>query len=81
MDSLPPNNNPFQHDHWNMGCDISGAWVAMFSEHDGLKQEHNLTAEEKVRRAAGEPIFYDDPKEIILVNQRTGQRFKLDFTD
>lgn len=79
MKPIPPNSNPFHYDQWNMGCDISGAWVAMFNEHAGLKQEHNLTKDEKVRKARGECIFYDDPKYIIMANRRTGQRFQISF--
>ena len=79
LENLPENNNPFLHDHVHMGKEVSGAWLAMFSEHGGLKQNHNLTDKEMVLREAGERVFYDDPKEIIMVNQKTGQRFRIVF--
>jgi len=76
MEPLPPNSNPFHHDLYNMGSEVSGAWMAMYSEHSGFKKDHNKTEEE---RAAGEPVWNPDPRYIIFVNQRTGQRFRLDF--
>ncbi len=74
MDSIPANANPFTHDFYHMGCEVCGPWMAMYSGHCGLKAEINKTAEEK---ASPEPVWYSDPKYIILVNQRTGQRFRL----
>lgn len=64
MESLPPHCNPFHYDSFNMGTDISGGWIAMYREHFGTDRE-------------GKP--YPDPTYIILVNSRTGQRFRLDF--
>jgi hypothetical protein len=73
---FPPYSNPFHHDAFNMGCDISGPWMAMYREHGGLKQAHNKTDADKQSKL---PVFYDDPQYIILVNQKTGQRFQLTF--
>jgi hypothetical protein len=78
LEAYPANCNPFRHDACNMGCQVSGAWVAMYSQHAGLKQEHNKTDEEK---ASTEPVYYDDPEYIIMVNTKTGQRFKIVFPD
>lgn len=72
----PPNCNPMQHDLFNMGVKVTGAWMALTSEHAGIKQDHNKTEEEK---ASKDPVFYDDPKSIIMVNCKTGARFKLIF--
>ena len=55
--------------------------MAMFSGHGGLVQDHNLTDEQRARREAGERVYYDDPKEIVMVNQKTGQRFKIEFPE
>ncbi len=79
MTSLPKGCNPFHYDTYNMGCELSGAWVAMYNQHAGLKQDHNLSNYERVRRNEGEVVYYDDPEYIILVNTRTGQRFRLQF--
>lgn len=79
MDPLPPNNNPYHHDLFHMGCGISGAWEAMFSGHSGIKQEHNMSEAEKEAKARGESVWYDDPSYIIFINKKTGQRFKLVF--
>ena len=79
MDPLPPNNNPYNHDLFHMGCGISGAWEAMFSGHAGIKQEHNMSESEKETKARGESVWYDDPSYIIFINKKTGQRFKLVF--
>ena len=79
MEPIPAGSNPYHHDLYNMGCSLSGAWEAMFSEHAGLKQDHNLSAEEKEARARGEAVWYDDPSYIIFINKKTGQRFKLVF--
>ncbi len=76
LKAFPENCNPFQHDAYNMGCQVSGAWTAMFNQHCGYKQDHNLTEEE---RAAGKPVWNQDPKYIIMVNCRTGQRFRLEW--
>jgi hypothetical protein len=86
MDPLPPNNNPFNYDLYNMGSEVGGAWMAMYDQHSGLKQEYNMTDAEKEATARGEAIWYPDPAYIIMANQRTGQRFKLvwpgrDMTD
>ena len=62
-----------------MGSAVSGAWIAMYDEHSGLKQAHNMSEDERQRQAAGEPIYNDDPGYIIFVNSRTGQRFKLSW--
>ena len=80
LESFPPNSNPYQHDLERMVCTVSGAWVAMFSAFGGIKQSHNMSEEEKERSKKGEAIFYDDPDHIIMVNQKTGQRFMIDFT-
>lgn len=77
MDSFPPHCNPFHYDLGRMGREVSGAWVAMYTDHSGLKQDHNKTDAE---RASDEPVYNDDPKEILFVNTKTGQRFKIDFT-
>ena len=53
LPNLPPYNNPFQHDHFRMGAEVSGAWLAMFDKHAGIKQSHNLTVADKKRRADG----------------------------
>lgn len=81
MENFPKNSNPFKHDLFRMGKHVSGAWMAMFTEHGGLKQEHSFTPEDKERKAAGELVFYDDPDEIVMVNQKTGQRFRIVFGD
>jgi hypothetical protein len=57
MDPLPADCNPFQHDLYSMGVQVSGRWTAMFDKHVGE----------------------EDPAYIIMVNTRTGQRFKLLF--
>jgi hypothetical protein len=64
MSSFPANANPFHYDHGNMGCNVSGGWYAMYNEHAGTDRD-------------GKP--YRDPKYIIMVNSRTGQRFRLNF--
>jgi hypothetical protein len=76
MDPIPPYANPFHHDQFNMGCDVSGPWMAMFREHAGHKQPHNFTEEDKLSSL---PVFNPDPQYVIFVNQRTGQRFRLVF--
>ncbi len=80
LENLPANNNPFHHDQFRMGTDVSGAWTAMYSEFAGLKQEHNMTDEEKLLQKCGSLIFNDDPDHIIMVNRKTGQRFMIDFS-
>lgn len=79
MDPIPPNSNPFHHDLYHMGCSVSGPWLAMFSEHAGIKQEHNMNTQEKEAKARGECVWNPDPSYIIMVNQKTGQRFKMVF--
>ena len=79
MEPLPANCNPFRHDLFHMGCEVSGAWLAMFSGHAGLKQEHNYSDHDKEAKARGESVWNDDPSYIIMINQKTGQRFKLVF--
>lgn len=79
MEPIPPGSNPFHHDLFHMGCGVSGPWMAMFTEHQGSKQEHNMTAEEKEAKARGETIWNPDPSYIIMINQKTGQRFKMVF--
>jgi hypothetical protein len=74
LDPIPANANPFHYDLYHMGVGVTGPWMAMYSEHYGLKPEYNQTAEEKVSM---KPVWHDDPKYIILINQRTGQRFKM----
>lgn len=64
MAPFPAESNPFHYDHSNMGCAVSGGWYAMYNQHAG----NNLD---------GKP--YPDPKYIVMVNSRTGQRFKLVF--
>ncbi len=81
LESYPPNNNPFHHDKFNMGVGVSGAWVAMTDQFSGHKHDYNCSPEEKEMKKRGEPVFYDDPKYLIFVNQKTGQRFKLLFPD
>lgn len=76
MPPIPPYSNPFHHDAFNMGCDLCGPWMAMYSGHAGLKAEYNKTEDDKKSTL---PVFYDEPEYIILVNQKTGQRFRLDF--
>jgi hypothetical protein len=57
MDPIPVGANPFNHDAYNMGVQVSGAWTAMYDKHIGDV----------------------DPAYIIMVNSKTGQRFKLLF--
>jgi hypothetical protein len=76
MPSIPPYSNPFHYDQFNMGCDLCGPWMAMYSCHAGIKQEHNKTEEDK---QSSFPVFYAEPEYIIFVNQKTGQRFRLEF--
>lgn len=66
MPSIPAESNPFHYDHYNMGSQLSGAWMAMYNKHAGHVQ-------------GKENVWYDDPDYIIFVNQRTGQRFRLTF--
>lgn len=74
LDPIPANANPFNHDLYHCGSDLCGPWMAMYSGGHGHKPEYSQTAEEKVSM---KPVWHDDPKYIILVNQRTGQRFKM----
>lgn len=73
LESLPPNCNPFNHDHYHMGCNLSGAWMAMYDQHYGIKPDYNRELEEK--GVLG--LYYPDPKYIIMVNVKTGQRFQI----
>lgn len=79
MEPIPAGSNPYHHDLYHMGCGISGAWEAMFSEHAGIKQEHNMSEAEKEAKARGESVWYNDPSYIIFINKKTGQRFKMVF--
>lgn len=74
LDPLPANANPFTHDLYHMGVGVTGPWMAMYSGHYGTKPESARTKEERTRL---ETVWYDDPKYMILINQRTGQRFKM----
>lgn len=74
LDPIPANANPFNHDLYHMGVGVTGPWMAMYSGHYGPKPEASRTTEERSRL---ETVWYDDPKYIILINQRTGQRFKM----
>lgn len=76
MDPIPPHANPFHYDSSNMGCAVSGPWTAMFAEHAGFKQAHNMTDGDK---ASPFPVYNPDPQYIIFINGRTGQRFRLVF--
>lgn len=75
MKSIPPDSNPFHHDAYNMGCAVSGPWMAMFAEHAGHVQDLSTYP------AGRKDEWYPDPEYIIMVNCRTGQRFKLYFPD
>jgi len=66
LDQYPENCNPFLHDLFSMGADISGGWMAMHSNHFG----NDLN---------GRP--HPEPQTIVLVNVRTGRRFELDMTE
>lgn len=66
LDPFPENCNPFHHDSWRMGTQVSGGWWAMYDQHPGVNRE-------------GDP--YPEPETLILVNSRTGRRFELDMTD
>jgi len=57
MEPIPAGSNPYHHDLYHMGCDISGNWEAMFDKHVGDI----------------------DPSYIIMINKKTGQRFKMVF--
>ena len=81
LESYPPDNNPFQFDHFNMGVGVGGAWMVMTAEHSGIKHDYNCTPEEKEKKKQGESVFYNDPKYLIFVNQKTGQRFRLTFEE
>lgn len=66
MPPIPPNSNPFHHDLYNMGCEISGGWMAMYNQFFGNSQ-------------FGDKLPHPEPQYIILVNCRTGQRFRLEW--
>ena len=79
LSASPPDNNPFNHDHFNMGVEVSGAWMVMTDQHAGIKTDYNCSPEERLRKDDGESVFYDDPSFLTFVNIKTGQRFKLIF--
>jgi hypothetical protein len=66
MAPFPENSNPFNYDYYNMGCEVSGGWLAMYNEHSGIDFGGKR---------------FPEPKYIILVNSRTGQRFKINFPE
>lgn len=66
LSSFPPNCNPFHYDLGNMGTPIVGGWMAMHSGFYGEDRD-------------GKP--HRDPDNIILVNSRTGRRFKIDLRE
>lgn len=79
MDPIPAGSNPFHTDLFHMGCEVSGPWMAMYTEHAGTKQAHNYSEQDKAAKERGETVWNEDPSYIIMINQRTGQRFKMVF--
>ena len=67
LEPFPAGSNPMHHDVYHMGCNVSGAWFAMFDQHAGPKQVHNMTDEEKEARKQGHTVWNEDPDYIILV--------------
>ena len=65
MTPFPADCNPMHHDAFHMGVYVSGSWMALHAQHAGVNQH------------TGER--FPDPDYIIMVNSRTGQRFKLKF--
>jgi len=38
-----------------------------------------MSIKEKARAKKGEQIYYDDPKYIEFINEKTSQHFKIEF--
>lgn len=64
MDPLEPGANIMHHDLYNMGCMLSGHWMALYDQHVYHQQDQRPQK---------------DPGYIIFYHVKTGQRFRLVF--